>query len=125
MARWNLRRRPLRRSNEPHMPEHMEGVSAENWRLLMEHEYMHRSALEEARLHVEAELERPRERNLSNLSITVVASLVFGIIATSFFALGFKLLGFLSVSLLVPTLVMVPYFARSALRRTDDLTDSP
>lgn len=116
MARWNRRRRPLRRSGEPHMPEYMEGVNTEDWRLLMEHEYAHRAALDEARLHVEAELDRPRERNLSNLSITSVASLVFGIITVALFAMGFGWRSLLPVALLVPALALAFHFAGQVLR---------
>ncbi|MGN9796221.1 hypothetical protein ACTMTU_34750 [Streptomyces sp. OZ13] len=97
------------------MPEYMEGVSAEDWRLMVEHEYAHRAALDEARRNVEAELARPQERNLSNLSITVVASIVFGIIAVALFTIGFGWWSLLPVALLVPALVLALHFTRQVL----------
>ncbi|MCX4821560.1 hypothetical protein OG883_17000 [Streptomyces sp. NBC_01142] len=98
------------------MPESMEGVSAEDWGLLVEHEYTHRAALDEARRNVEAELARPRERNLSNLGITVVASLVFGVIAVALFTMGFGWWSLLPVAMLVPALVLALHFAPRVLR---------
>ncbi|MFI2370077.1 hypothetical protein [Streptomyces sp. NPDC018833] len=95
----------------------MEGVRREDWALLVEHEYTHRAALDEARRTVEAELDRPHERNVSNLSIAVVSSLVFGIIAVALFAMGFGLWSLLPVTLLVPALALALRFIWMVLRR--------
>ncbi|MFF1416130.1 hypothetical protein [Streptomyces sp. NPDC058280] len=102
------------------MPEYMEGVSTEDWRLLMEHEYKRRAALDEARRNVEAELARPRERHLSHLGINIVASLVFGVIAVALFAMGLGWWSLLPAAPLVPALVLALHFARRVLRPDPD-----
>ncbi|GGU94308.1 hypothetical protein GCM10010275_34720 [Streptomyces litmocidini] len=116
MARWN----PWRRRSAPRdtlfMPEYMEGVSPENWNVLVQHEYMRQSALERARRNVEAELARPREQNLSNLGVTVVATSVFGIISVAMFAIGFGWWALLPLSLLVPALALGLHFTRRVIR---------
>lgn len=115
MARW-IPRRPRARSDEPPMPESMEGVSPEDWELLVAHEYAYRAALDEARRHVEAELDRPHERHLSYMGITIVSSLVFGVIAVALFMIGVGWWSMLPVALLAPALVLALYSARRVLR---------
>ncbi|WP_405820754.1 hypothetical protein OG241_33780 [Streptomyces sp. NBC_01390] len=115
MAQRN-RRRLRRQSGEPPMPDHMEGVSDETWELLQAHEYTRRAALAAARRHVEAELARPREETLSNLSITAVATFAFGVIAVALFSMGFWGWGLLPAALLVPTFALALLFAWRLLR---------
>ncbi|MFF6784439.1 hypothetical protein [Streptomyces sp. NPDC012510] len=98
------------------MPESMEGVTPEAWRRLVAHEYAYRAALEEAHRRVRAELDRPRERYVSHLGVTVVGSFVFGVITVCLFALGFGWWSLLPVALLVPALVLAAHFARRVLR---------
>ncbi|MDX3588941.1 hypothetical protein OG920_46145 [Streptomyces europaeiscabiei] len=98
------------------MPESMEGVSPEDWELLVAHEYTYRAALDGARRHVETELDRPREQDLSHLSITIVASLVFGVIAVALSVIGFGWWSLLPVALLAPAFALALHFARRVLR---------
>ncbi|MFB6809509.1 hypothetical protein [Streptomyces sp. NPDC056387] len=88
------------------MPPHLEGVSPENWELLRQHERFRVQALEAARREVEAELARPRERNLSNLGVTVTASCAFGVIAVALFAMGLGPWSLLPLVLLVPAALL-------------------
>ncbi|MFD5506729.1 hypothetical protein ACFWIB_03000 [Streptomyces sp. NPDC127051] len=97
---------PRGRPDEGSMPPHLEGVSARDWQLLQEHERVRRTALDAARRQVEAELARPRERNLSNLGVTVVASVAFGIIAVALFAMGLGPWSLLPLALLVPAVLL-------------------
>ncbi|KOU26851.1 hypothetical protein ADK52_09000 [Streptomyces sp. WM6372] len=99
-------REPRERPDEDSVPPHLEGVSPENWRLLREHERVHRMALDVARRQVDAELARPRERNLSNLGVTVVASVAFGIIALALFTMGLGPWSLLPLALLVPAVLL-------------------
>ncbi|MGW0840071.1 hypothetical protein ACWD26_07890 [Streptomyces sp. NPDC002787] len=94
----------------------MEGVSPEDWERLVAHEYEYRAALAEAHRRVRAELDRPRERYLSHLGVTVVASFVFGVIAVCLFALRFGWWSLLPVALVVPALVLAVHFVRRILR---------
>ncbi|MEU7038570.1 hypothetical protein ABZ958_33555 [Streptomyces sp. NPDC046237] len=102
------------------MPEYMEGVSPEDWQLLMRHEYMHRAALDEARRTVEAELARPHERNLSILGVTAVASFAFSIIAAALMAIGLGWWSLLPATLLVPALALALHFTWRVLRPEPD-----
>ncbi|MFK0044547.1 hypothetical protein ACIQU4_10635 [Streptomyces sp. NPDC090741] len=99
-------REPRGRPDEDSMPPHLEGVSTRNWQLLQEHERVRRMALDVARRQVEAELARPRERNLSNLGVTVVASVAFGIIAVALFTMGLGPWSLLVLALLVPAVLL-------------------
>ncbi|MFF1713990.1 hypothetical protein [Streptomyces sp. NPDC058268] len=94
----------------------MKGVSPENWELLVAHEYTYRAALDEARRHVEAELDRPHQRHLSYMGITIVFSLVFGVIAVALFMIGFGWWSLLPIALPAPALVLALCFARRVLR---------
>lgn len=98
------------------MPESMEGVSPEDWERLVAHEYEYRAVLDEAHRRVRAELDRPRERYLSHLGVTVVGLFVFGVITVCLFALGFGWWSLLPVVLVVPALVLAVHFARRILR---------
>ncbi|WP_369777409.1 hypothetical protein [Streptomyces sp. R33] len=98
------------------MPPHLEGVGSENWQRLLENERVRRAALDAARRHVEAELARPRERNLSNLCVTAVAAVVFGVIAVALFATGFGQWSILPLALLVPAFLLALRYALLVLR---------
>ncbi|TDU75024.1 hypothetical protein EDD91_1690 [Streptomyces sp. KS 21] len=104
------------RSDEHPMPPHLEGVGSENWQRLLENERVRRAALDAARRHVEAELARPRERNLSNLGVTAVAAVVFGVIAVALFATGFGQWSILPLALLVPAFLLALRYALLVLR---------
>ncbi|MEV7568017.1 hypothetical protein [Streptomyces tanashiensis] len=105
------------------MPEYMDGVSSEDWRVVVEHEYVYRAALDEARRNVEAELARPHERNLSNLGVSAVATFVFGTMSAALFALGFSWWSLLPLALLVPALVLGLYFGRKVIQEGADSAD--
>ncbi|MEU9178515.1 hypothetical protein AB0C90_16995 [Streptomyces sp. NPDC048550] len=98
------------------MPPHLEGVGPENWHRLLEHERVRLAALDAARLQVEAELDRPRERSLSNLGVTAVASVVFGVIAVALFATGFGQWSILPLALLVPAFLLALRYTLLVLR---------
>ncbi|WP_406185852.1 hypothetical protein [Streptomyces sp. NBC_01006] len=118
---------PRERPDEPSMPPHLEGVSPENWQLLQEHERVRREALDVARRQVEAELARPRERNLSNLGVTVVASVAFGIISVALFTMGLGPWSLLVLALLVPAVLLAVGYGMLVLSirpRTPESGDS-
>ncbi|MFE2147336.1 hypothetical protein ACFXA3_37360 [Streptomyces sp. NPDC059456] len=110
------RRERAERPDEGAMPPHLEGVSAENWQLLRQHERFRLQALEAARREVEAELARPRERNLSNLGVTVTASSAFGVIALALFAMGLGPWSLLPLALLVPAALLAGVYGLLVLR---------